>query len=291
MVRMKSWGVAVVLAAGCALHVSAQDLVRRGEAAISAAEVKIEVGKLDESVRTTQYIRPEVVRLHASNMLVRRVLAQEAQQAELDKDPAIAFALRQARERILSDAMLARIDERNKPSDAVVESYARSIHAANPKRFETPEQVRVRHILIRGNTPDAEPKAAALLAQLKQGASFEALAKEQSADPGSATRGGDLGFTPRGRMVKPFEDAAFALTTPGQLSDVVKTQFGFHVLQLVEKKPVGTRPFDEVKAQLLKEAQAGVMNEGRIKEQDRIWADAQYNDQAIEDVAKWAAQR
>ena len=136
---------------------------------------------------------------------------------------------------------------------------------------KTEEAVHVRHILIipktptpetvgKGTptpTPDAAVQEAAdkkarqeaedILKQLKGGADFAALAKKYSNDPGSAAKGGDLGWFGRNMMVKEFEDAAFALQKPGQISGIVKTKYGYHIIQLVEKDPKHPRPQADIK--------------------------------------------
>jgi peptidyl-prolyl cis-trans isomerase D len=124
----------------------------------------------------------------------------------------------------------------------------------NPAEFTTPEQRHALHILIapkgsgEAEVKAAHDKAEAILQQLRQApGKFAELAKKNSDDPGSAAKGGDLGYFPRGRMAKPFEDAVFALQ-PGQLSDVVQTQYGFHIIKLVDVKAPRTAPLDEVKA-------------------------------------------
>ncbi len=123
-------------------------------------------------------------------------------------------------------------------------------HKAN---YETKEQRHARHILIKTDknadektVEAAQKKAQDLLSRLKHGESFEELAKKYSDDPGSAPKGGDLGFFGRGSMVKPFEEAVFALQ-PHELSDLVKTDFGWHIIRLEEIRQTGLRPFDEVK--------------------------------------------
>jgi peptidyl-prolyl cis-trans isomerase C len=129
-------------------------------------------------------------------------------------------------------------------------------YAKNPDQFKQPEQVHASHILI--TVPQnadakakesARTKAAALLKQIRAGGDFAALAKKHSQDPGNAGNGGDLGFFGRGQMVAPFENAAFALQ-PGQVSDLVETQFGFHIIKLAEKKPGRVMTLDEVRPQL-----------------------------------------
>lgn len=272
---------------GSAAGVAAQALVSRDGLAVTTDDLMVGMTrKPDEQRQSSPYAKPEAVKIAASNMLVRRTLAQQAVKEGLDKEPAVQAALAQARDRVLSDIKLARLDEANKPTAATVESYARTVYNANLNRFQAPEQVRVRHLLIRKETEGGQAKAEALLKELKAGADFEAFAKAQSEDKGSGARGGDLGLFARGRMVKPFEDVAFALQTPGQLSDVVETQFGFHIIQLVEKKAAGPRSFDEVKAGLLRETEAALVNEGRTKEQERILSDAKFDEAAIEAFSK-----
>jgi peptidyl-prolyl cis-trans isomerase D len=125
------------------------------------------------------------------------------------------------------------------------------------KDFQVPEEVKVRHILIKVPTgADAKTDAAAkqkaedLLKQIKAGGDFDALAKANSDDPGSKEQGGELGMIQRGVTVPAFEQAAFALQ-PGQISDLVKTQFGYHILNVEEKQTAHLKPLEEVKGQIL----------------------------------------
>lgn len=126
-------------------------------------------------------------------------------------------------------------------SDAEVHDF----YTGNKEKFETPEQARARHILVTVEEKAdektrlaAKAKAEDLLAQLKAGANFEELAKKNSDCP-SAPQGGDLGMFGHGQMVPEFDQAAFALN-PGELSGVVTTKFGYHIIKLEEKKPAGT---------------------------------------------------
>ncbi|MFC1516433.1 peptidylprolyl isomerase [Thermodesulfobacteriota bacterium] len=128
----------------------------------------------------------------------------------------------------------------------------KAFYDGNPGSFKKPEQVKASHILIKVEPEaDDEKKAAArkkledIRVKIEKGGDFEALAKEYSEGP-SSSNGGDLGYFGRGQMVKPFEEAAFALK-PGEVSDVVETRFGYHLIKVVEKKPETIISYDETK--------------------------------------------
>ncbi len=134
--------------------------------------------------------------------------------------------------------------------EAVLKHYE-----SNPDSFLHPEQLHARHILLMvppSATKEQEAKAEAdiknILAQAKKGP-FEAVAKKFSQDPGTAPTGGDLPWFSRGMMVKPFEDAAFALK-PGQVSEPVRTQYGWHIIKLEASRPAGKVPFEAAKADI-----------------------------------------
>ena len=122
----------------------------------------------------------------------------------------------------------------------------------NSEQYSTPEQVRASHVLLKTEGKDdaaVKAKAEDLLKQAKAGADFAELAKKNSEDEASAKNGGDLDYFGRGRMVPEFDQVVFAMQ-PGQISDLVKTQYGYHVIKLVDKKAGTTRPLAEVRQQL-----------------------------------------
>jgi peptidyl-prolyl cis-trans isomerase D len=122
----------------------------------------------------------------------------------------------------------------------------------NSEQYSTPEQVRASHILLKTEGKDdaaVKAKAEELLKQAKSGADFGELAKKNSEDEASAKNGGDLDYFGKGRMVPEFDAAVFAMQ-PGQISDLVKTQYGYHIIKLVDKKAATTRPLAEVRQQL-----------------------------------------
>lgn len=139
---------------------------------------------------------------------------------------------------------------------AVKPEQLNDFYAKNPDQFKQPERVRASHILITvpkgadaAAKTAARTKAADILKDVKAGKDFAALAKHHSQDPGSAQNGGDLGFFQQGQMVGPFNDVAFTLA-PGQVSDLVETEFGFHIIKVAEKQAARTVPLDEVRPQL-----------------------------------------
>jgi peptidyl-prolyl cis-trans isomerase D len=139
----------------------------------------------------------------------------------------------------------------------VPEKDARDYYEQNKSRYGTPEERRARHILIKADkdAPAAEKakakaKAEQVLAEVKKNpAAFAELAKKYSDDPGSKDNGGELGFFNREAMVKPFSDAAFALK-PNEISNVVESDYGYHIIQLEETRGGNIKPFEAVKADI-----------------------------------------
>ncbi|MBI5562690.1 MAG: SurA N-terminal domain-containing protein [Deltaproteobacteria bacterium] len=139
-------------------------------------------------------------------------------------------------------------------TDAEIKEY----YGKNQRQFERPASVAARHILIKPDPKTKDPKAAKeaakakaeeILKKIKAGADFAALAKKNSGDTASAVKGGDLGWFPRGMMVKPFEEAAFSLRK-GEVSGVVESDFGFHVIKVYDRKEAETAPLAEVAVQI-----------------------------------------
>ena len=142
-----------------------------------------------------------------------------------------------------------KVRERVQVPDADVEAF----YTQNKAQYTTEGRVRASHILLKTEGKDeaaVKTKAEALLAQARSGADFAALAKANSEDEGSAVNGGDLNYFGRGQMVPEFEQAAFAMKA-GDISDVIKTTFGFHIIKVVDSQPETSQPLAEVKPQLV----------------------------------------
>ncbi|MFN3374960.1 MAG: peptidylprolyl isomerase [Burkholderiaceae bacterium] len=279
----------MALLGGAAFAAQANDavpLVQGDKISITTLDIQADALRMPPEMRPLVLSRPQTVGQVAHNLYVRRAMAAEALAQGLDKDPVVAATLKVAMDKVLSDALIERIDQKAAPSQEAAEAKARTLYRANPDRFKADEQVRVRHILISGTTPESKAEAEKILQDLKGGADFAKLATEKSADKGSAEKGGDLGFFARGRMVPSFEQAAFALKNANDMSDLVESQFGYHIIQLLDRKPAGVRPFDEVKDDLVKEVRASIIQDARVAEAQRLQANAKPDAAAIEAFAK-----
>jgi peptidyl-prolyl cis-trans isomerase C len=188
-----------------------------------------------------------VANLWIDYVLLATAVNEDSTLKALDLQPLVRPALEQ-------EMVLALRDKVIKVDTLISDAELQRLYSAE----QPGAQIKARHILLRME-PDATPgKRDSVMALAKTireqasrpGADFAALAKRYTEEPGGADRGGDLGFFARGQMVKPFEDAAFALQ-PGQVSDVVQTPFGYHVIKLEERK---VPPLSEVRAQFLQQA-------------------------------------
>ena len=254
-------------------------LVQGAGIEVTTRDVQAEVLRMTPEARKSVLSRPESLTQMGSNLYMRRALAAEAERQSLVADPVVASALQVARDRVLADAYLASVEAANRPSDATLEAQAASQYKANPKQFTVPEQVRARHVLVEKG-PDARATAEKLLAELKAGADFAVIAQAHSADTGSAGKGGDLGYFPRGRMVPPFDEAVFALQSVGDLSGLVESEFGFHIIQLQGKRVAGLLPFDEVREGLRRDILTKQAAAVRLRAQNKVMEPAR-TDKAV----------
>ena len=184
-------------------------------------------------------IPPEQKRDYLINYLVDViVLSQAAEKQKLGDRPDVQRRIAFDRNRLLMEGLLQDAGKASLSEDAEHKVYDEAV-----KQMKNEEEVHARHILV-----PTEDEAKAILAQLKGGADFATLAKEKSKDPGAA-EGGDLGYFTKEQMVPEFADVAFKLAK-GQLSDPVKTQFGWHIIKVEDKRVRPTPTFEQVKPQI-----------------------------------------
>ncbi|HVS30625.1 MAG TPA: peptidylprolyl isomerase [Thermoanaerobaculia bacterium] len=226
---------------------------------VAAGAVSIRQSEFESALKTLppeyqQFASGPGKRQFAEDYLRMKMLAAEGMKAGLDKDPEVVQQLRLMRENLVANAQLQRIEKGITISDADLQKT----YEASKNEYE---QVKARHILVAfKGSPAAQPgkpelteeqakaKAEELRKQIAAGGSFDELAKKESDDIGSGTRGGDLGTFGRGQMVEEFEKAAFEAKT-GEVTPVVRTQFGYHVIKVDEHN---STPFAEVKESLEK---------------------------------------
>jgi peptidyl-prolyl cis-trans isomerase C len=252
---------------------------------ITYDDLNADAQRIPASSRHVALSQPDAVQQASQNIYIRRVLAAEALRDGLDKDPMIAATLQLARERVLSDARLAKIDETNRPSPQAVETAARAQYNGDPSKFRTGAQARASHILIAGNTDKAKALAEQVLAQVKAGGDFAAIAREKSADVASGQKGGDLGWFSPGRMVPEFDDAVATLKKPGDTTELVQSQFGWHIIRLDGRREGGIRTYDEVKDELRVLVANQLQSDARLREATRIAGTMKVDRPAIESFA------
>jgi peptidyl-prolyl cis-trans isomerase C len=207
----------------------------------------------DEMGGNTPNMTPEQKRQYLISYLSDViVLAQAAEQQKLGNRDDVKRRLVFERNKVLMEALLQKVG-----AAAVTDAAMHKVYDEAVKQMANVEEVRARHILV-----PTEEEAKAILVELKKGADFATLAKEKSKDP-SAAQGGDLGWFTKDQMVPEFAAVAFKLEK-GQISDPVKTQFGWHIIKVEDRRIKPTPSFDEVKGQiesyLVRRAQAELVD-------------------------------
>ncbi len=238
---------------------------------VRQSDILSDAKRLPPEMHDSFLAKPENVAQMAQAIYVRRALAARARSAGIADEPATKAAVAIAVDKIISDNYLADFDKKQTPDQSLVDAQVKAAYTANKELYKAPEQVHVAHILI-ANEDDASAKAQTeeLLKQVKAGADFAKLASEKSSDPGSRAKGGDLGLVARGRMVPEFEEAAFALKNAGDISPVVKSKFGYHIIKLIEHKPARIMSFEEVSPQLQAQYKKHAQQQARQELQDKL---------------------
>lgn len=234
--------IALFLAAGLALggRAMAEDKVL---AKIDGQPItESDVAQMSSTLAAQLAQMPEEARKRAvlDRIIDMRLIAGAAAKAGLDQTPSFKARIEQVRMQLLVSEFVKNKVEALATPDKVKARYDKDAAAFNP-----PEEMHARHILVK-----TEDEAKAVIADLAKGGDFAKIAEEKSQDPGSAKQGGDLGFFAAGDMVPEFEKAAAELK-PGEITKTpVKTQFGFHVIKLEEKRKQPLPPLDQVKDQV-----------------------------------------
>jgi peptidyl-prolyl cis-trans isomerase C len=230
------------LAAGCNQQKGSPVLAEGSGVKITEESFKDRIGRLPEWAMgrfTTEEGKKEFIK----EMIKEELLYKEAKKQGLEKDKDYQSKLEEFNKMNLITALLKKeIEEKAKVEDKEIREY----YDKHPEEFKIGSGLKASHILV-----ETEAEAQNILKRLQKGESFAKLAKELSKDPVSAKNGGDLGFFSKGSMVPEFENVAFSLQV-GETSQPVKTQFGYHIIKVTEKKEGEGRGFEEVKNEIQK---------------------------------------
>jgi peptidyl-prolyl cis-trans isomerase C len=227
-------------------------LAQVGSYKLTIEEFETQIQSLPPQLQMALLRNPQLKEQFLDRWVDITLIAQEARDKKLDKDPKSQAKMEDIMNAVLAHEFLQReIEGKVKITDDEIETY----YKGHKEEFTNPESAKARHILLKvpegANEEawkEAESKAKDIKQKLENGEDFAELAKKYSDDPGSKNKGGDLGFFTKGRMVPEFESAAFSLK-PGELSDPVKTNFGYHLIEVQEKKAASTKTLAEVQAQ------------------------------------------
>jgi peptidyl-prolyl cis-trans isomerase C len=227
-----------------------------GLTTVPLAEIQAELKALPADIRANMS-RDQMARF-ISNTLTDRRLEKAAMAAGTANLPEVRASIARASRDVVIRAYVDGETKKLSQTLPDLEGVAKERYEANQASYVTPDAIRVAHILLRVDeeTPEftdavARAKAEKLLAELRDGGDFGKLAEKHSEDLGSARRNGELpGWSEKGKLVPAFEEAAYALK-PGEMSGLVRTRFGYHIIKLLEKREARQRPFEEVKGELV----------------------------------------
>ena len=225
--------------AGTALHAEDKVVAKVDGKPITETDVRIAEDDLAGSLPNLE--GPARQRYVIDYLIDLKLLSAEGEKAKIAEGDEFARRMVYARDRILMEKLLNGVGGKAASPEAMKAFYDEQVKAL-PKEYE----VRARHILV-----DTEEAAKAALARIKGGEDFAKVASELSKDPGSGKEGGDLGYFTRDRMVPEFAEAAFK-TEPGQISEIVKSQFGYHIIKVEDRREKKPPSFDQVKDQIAK---------------------------------------
>lgn len=231
-------------------------IIRIGATTVTELDLQATLQQYPPQMRRTILDDRNKLSKLADDILARRIIAKQAERRGMARDLVVESLLRVTRERILSEARLYEIGEEAWPNEALALELARKQYAESPDKYTTPMRQRAAHILYAAapgdpDRPKAKLKAEAALVKLSEGKDFAALAKEESADKATSGFGGDLGFFVSGSLVPEFESAVNALQKPGDMTGIVETQFGFHIIKLIDRREAVAKSFEEMKESLL----------------------------------------
>ena len=255
--------VAMVYCTGPALS-QEQVLVESKQIQVTSLDFEAELMRIPLEHRAEVLASKTRIAKLLENLLINKTLAAQARSAGIDREPLISKQIELASDKLLAQEQITRITK------AVTipnfDARARELYQIDIEKYTLPAKAHASHILVdtKTRTPEeALQRIRQVREQALDGKKFEELALEYSDDPSAKGNKGDLGFFEEGKMVKPFSDAAFAISSPGDISEPIKTVFGYHIIQLHEKQQKQVRSFELVKEKIIQGEREKYLNEFR----------------------------
>ena len=247
-------------------------VARQGSATVTLADVDAFAQKIDEKDRAGFFNSPKRLESMVSNLLVQRMLAAEAVKEGLDKDPSVQSQIKLADEELLAKARMQRLRSELKLPD--FDQLAREEYLGHKEKYVREGKLDVKHILISGDKR-SDADARALAEEVRKEAlahpdQFDALVDKYSEDPSKDQNHGLMQDARSKQYVPAFSAAAQALKIPGEISPLVHTKFGYHILKLVTRTSDTPLKFEDVKPQIVEDLRAAYINKAVSKHTDEL---------------------
>lgn len=270
-------------------------LVKNSLTTVTKADFYTELRRLPAEYRGGVETSAQRIQKIVDNILMSKSLAAEARMLKIDSEPEIQRMFNWLKEKGLAQIRLERLDEDAtatfKAKEADYEQRAQEIYKTNTAKYTEPATVTVSHVLIsldHRSREDALKRAEEVYKLALEGTAFTELVAQYSDDPSSKQNNGNLGNFGPGKMVKPFEDVAFALDKPGAISTPVETPFGFHIIRLESKRAARLKAYEEVRGSIMEELRIKYVSDIRAEHMHKIDDDnaTTVNQEAIDSLKK-----
>lgn len=245
-------------------------LLENSLAKLTRADYEADLERVPPEMRSEFASSPKRLTAMLNNLLLAKTLAAEARRDGIDRDPQLERRIAQEADKVLAQARLRRIEEAagaefdSKREEMLVK--AREAYAIDKDKYRVAEEVKASHILFdtsKSSPEEALARAKEVRTKLLAGADFATLASEISEDPTAKANGGELGWFGQGRMDPEFTKAAFALKNAGDISEPVRSRFGYHLIRLEDRRPARQLSFDEVKDRIMADLRGRYVNAQR----------------------------
>ena len=255
-------------------------LVKNKQVTLTKGDYQADLLRIPPEMRGGFSMKADRIQQVLNQLLVAKMLAAEARELKLDKDPLIQKHIALEVDKVLARFRMQQLEaqareEFDKKRDQYV-ARARELYITDKEKYKEGERVNASHILIRTQgrgQEEALKLAKNIHSQIQMGAQFETLVSKYSEDNGSKNRGGELGFFTFETMVEPFAKAAFAMQKEGDISEPILSDFGYHIIRFLGRKPAGYKAFEDVRESIYSELIAKHLDDKRNQYLQKIHND------------------